>query len=187
MDFFLTGPCPLAPKGERPDPACASPYADEAVIDFLENRCGLSREHPLPGAIFDTHDKALDFWQARMREGALRAPFEVVHVDKANYLLFALAFRWISRLVYVRNPRSRQDVPTHILDFDGNILLRSDVSALMEGINGMEPAIPFEVVDDYTAFCETGYDFVTMAQSPRYAPATADRIMDLLRPYVIEI
>lgn len=227
MDFFLTGPCPLAPKGERPDPACASPYADEAVIDFLENRCGLSREHPLPGAIFDTHDKALDFWQARMREGALRAPFEVVHVDthsdlafgppgtdfvlkavlsrkpelrpalpnyragvkldEANYLLFALAFRWISRLVYVRNPRSRQDVPTHILDFDGNILLRSDVSALMEGINGMEPAIPFEVVDDYTAFCETGYDFVTMAQSPRYAPATADRIMDLLRPYVIEI
>ena len=70
---------------------------------------------------------------------------------------------------------------------DDNILLRSDVSALMEGVNGREPAIPFEVVDDYKTFCETGYDFVTMAQSPRYAPRTADRIMDLLRPYVIEI
>ena len=81
MDFFLTGPCPLGAQGAAPDPACAMPYADEEVIDFLENRCGLSRERPLPGAIFDTHDKALDFWCDRMREGALRAPFEVVHVD----------------------------------------------------------------------------------------------------------
>lgn len=227
MDFFLTGPCPLAAPGERPDPSCAAPYSNEKVIDFLERQCGLSRSHPLPGAIFDTHDKALDFWRARMQEGLLSAPFDVVHVDthsdlafgppgtdfvlravlsrrpdarpaienyrvgrkldEANYLLFALAFRWIRRLVYVRNPRSRQDVPGWILDGEGSILLRSDVSALMEKANGREPAIPFEVYDDYTVFCETGYDFVTMAQSPRYAPAAADQIMDLLRPYIREM
>lgn len=228
MDFFLTGPCPMAKPGERPDPACAEPYSDAQVIDFLENHCGLNREHPIPGAIFDTHDKALDFWRARMREGVLRAPFDVVHVDthsdlafgppgtdfvlkavlsrsvqereaietyranvkldEANYLLFALAFRWIGTLVYVRNPRSWQDVPRHILAREGGaIMLRSDVSALMERGNGMEPHIPFEVIEDYTTFCETGYDFVTMAQSPRYAPATADRVMDILRPYIREM
>lgn len=56
----------------------------------------------------------------------------------------------------------------------------------MEAMNGREPTIPFEVFDDYRQFRETGYDFVTMAQSPRYAPASADRIMRLLKPYILE-
>ncbi len=226
MDFFLTAPCPLAQYGERPDEACAQAYSDEEVIRFLEEQCGLSREHPIPGAIFDTHDKALDFWRSRLEEGSLKAPFEVVHVDthsdlafgppgtgyvmnvvlsrppaqrtafdsyragreldEANYLLFALAFRWINRLSYVRNPKSHQDIPGQILDSEGNIFLRSFVSSMMEGANGREPVIPFTVYDDYRTFSQSEYDFVTMAQSPRYAPASADRIMALLRPYIIE-
>ena len=120
--------------------------------------------------------------RARATLGAYR---EGKKLDEANYLLFALAFRWISRLAYVRNPKSHQDIPARLLDEAGNIHLRSDISALMEGINGREPVIPFEVFDDYRQFRETGYDFVTMAQSPRYAPASADRIMALLEPYVI--
>lgn len=227
MDFFLTDACPLAHRGERPAPSCAAPYAREEVVRFLEEQCGLSRAHPVPGAIFDTHDKALDFWAAQIAQEGLTTPFEVVHVDthsdlafgppgpdfvlkavltrrpqarstieayrqgkkldEANYLLFALAFRWVSRLVYVRNPRSQQDVPKRLLDASENILLRSDVSALMEGINGPEPAIPFEVIDDYKAFHETGFEYVTMAQSPRYAPQTADFIMELLSPYITKI
>lgn len=227
MDFFLSGPCPLAKKGERPDESCAEVYSDEEVIRFLEEQCGLSREHPVPGAIFETHDQALDFWAARMQEGSLAAPFEVVHVDthsdlafgppgtnyvlnvvlsrlpgeraqlvqyragteldEANYLLFALAFRWISRLSYVRNPKSHQDIPAQILDGGSNIHLRSFISAMMEGKNGREPVISFDVYDDYRAFRQHGYDFVTMAQSPRYAPESADRIMDILRRYIVEI
>lgn len=226
MDFFLTDACPLARPGERPDERSAQPYSDGEVVRFLEEQCGLSREQPVPGAIFETHDQALDFWAARIAEGTLQAPFEVVHVDthsdlafgppgpdfvlkavltrspksraaidayragvkldEANYLLFALAFRWISRLTYVRNPRSRQDVPGRLLNPGGDILLRSDVSALMEGINGKEPVVPFEAIDDYRTFHKAGYDFVTMAQSPRYAPKSADRIMQLLRPYIRE-
>jgi len=227
MDFFLSAPCPLAEYGKRPEESCARAYSDEEVRRFLEQQCGLSREHPVPGAIFDTHDKALDFWQARLQEGSLKAPFEVVHVDthsdlafgppgtgyvmnvvlsrreaqrvmiddyreiheldEANYLLFALAFRWISSLSYVRNPKSHQDIPKQLLDSDGNIFLRSYVSALMEGLNGREPVIPFDVYDDYRTFHQTGYDFVTMAQSPRYAPRSSDRIMDIVREYIAEI
>ncbi|MBE5799039.1 MAG: hypothetical protein E7321_03710 [Clostridiales bacterium] len=224
MDFFLSDPCPLAPLGERPDEGCARVWRDEDVIRFLEEQCGLSRRHPVPGAIFDTHDKALDFWHARMQEGRLTTPFEVVHVDthsdlafgppgtnfvlnvvlsrlpqqraaiddyhkaveldEANYLLFALAFRWISRLTYVRNPRSHQDIPRQLLDSDGNIHLRSFISQMMEGKNGKEPVVPFDVYDDYRQFKQTGYDFVTMAQSPRYAPESADRIMEIVRQYI---
>lgn len=224
MDFFLTDACPLAPLGERPPERCAQPYDDAEVIRFLEEQCGLSRERPVPGALFDTHDKALDFWAARLSDGTLSAPFEVVHVDthsdlafgppgpdfvlkavltrapqtraaianyragikldEANYLLFALAFRWVSRLTYVRNPRSRQDVPQRLLAGPGAIRLTSDIARLMEGVNGPEPEIPFTVIDDYRAFRDGGFDFVTMAQSPRYAPASADRIMGLLVPYI---
>jgi len=227
MDFFLSDPCPLAPLGERPDESCATAWHDEDVIRFLEEQCGLSPKHPVPGAIFDTHDKALDFWQTRLAEGRLKAPFEVVHVDthsdlafgppgtgyvlnvvlsrppqqradietyrkaveldEANYLLFALAFRWISRLAYVRNPKSHQDIPRQLLDAEGNIFLRSFVSQMMEGKNGRELAIPFDVYDDYRTFRQDGYDFVTMAQSPRYAPASSDRIMEILRRYITEI
>ena len=227
MDFFLTDACPLAPLGERPPERCAQPYDDAEVIRFLEEQCGLSREHPVPGAIFDTHDKALDFWAARLADGTLSAPFEVVHVDthsdlafgppgpdfvlkavltrapraratidsyragvkldEANYLLFALAFCWISRLTYVRNPKSREDVPAHLLGDPKHIRLTSDIARLMEGRNGREPEIPFFRVDDYRTFHETGFDFVTLAQSPRYAPASADRIMALVRPYIQEI
>lgn len=226
MDFFLTAPCPLAPLGERPDERCASAYSDEEVIRFLEEQCGLSCEHPIPGAIFDTHDKALDYWAARMAQGALTAPFEVVHVDthsdlafgppgtnyvlnvvlsrlpsqradiatyrkaveldEANYLLFALAFRWIDQLTYVRNPKSHQDIPPQLLDAQGNIHLRSFISAMMEGKNGREPVVPFSVYDDYTHFRQHGYDFVTLAQSPRYSPASADRIMEIVRRYIVE-
>lgn len=227
MDFFLTAPCPLAELGKRPDESCAEVYSDEEVICFFEEQCGLSREHPVPGAIFDTHDKALDFWRDRLCDGSLKMPFEVVHVDthsdlafgppgtgyvmnvvlsrpvaqrssidiyrngreldEANYLLYALAFRWISELTYVRNPKSLQDIPKHLLNEDGNIFLRSYISAMMEGMNGREPVIPFTVVDEYRAFRKTGYDFVTLAQSPRYSPESADRIMALLRPYIKEI
>ena len=224
MDFFLSDPCPLAPLGERPDERCASVWCDEEVVRFLEEQCGLSTQKPVPGAIFDTHDKALDFWAARLEEDRLKTPFEVVHVDthsdlafgppgtnyvlnvvlsrlpseraqigqyrqgteldEANYLLFALAFRWIDRLSYVRNPKSHQDIPKQLLDGEGNIHLRSFISQMMEGKNGREPVIPFDVYDDYRTFQQHGYDFVTMAQSPRYAPESADRIMEIVRRYI---
>ena len=227
MDFFLSDPCPLASLGERPDESCAEVWSDEEVIRFLEEQCGLSRAHPVPGAIFDTHDKVLDFWAARLNEGKLSTPFEVVHVDthsdlafgppgtnfvlnvvlsrmpeqraaidayrkaveldEANYLLFALAFRWIDRLAYVRNPKSHQDIPRHLLDGEGNIHLCSFISRMMESRNGKEPVIPFDVYDDYRTFRQHGYDFVTMAQSPRYAPQSADRIIEIMRRYIAQI
>lgn len=74
-----------------------------------------------------------------------------------------------------------------LLDGEGNIRLRSFISQMMESKNGREPVIPFDVYDDYRAFTRHGYDFVTMAQSPRYAPRSADRIMEIVRRYIIQL
>lgn len=108
MDFFLTDACPLAPLGERPPESCARPYGDEQVIAFLEEQCGLSRAHPVPGRIFDTHDKALDFWLAQMEAGKLQPPFDVVHVDTHSDLAFGPpGTDFVLKAVLTRNPRAR--------------------------------------------------------------------------------
>lgn len=229
LDFFLADCCPLAPLGERPALAGHEPWPADRVIDFLERQCGLSAAHPIPGRIFETHDKALCWWEELIAAGRLTAPFAVTHVDahsdlgighpgpgfvlynllammpeartdlqrwyetkkldEANYLLFALGMRRISALDNVRNPRSRADIPSAVLDpeRDDAIRLVSITSQMFTGKNGPEPSVPFRVYDDYTAFrAEAPYDFVSVAVSPRYAPPEADGLLPLFRRYMVE-
>ena len=81
LDFFLADCCPLAQMGKRPLLRGHEPWEPAAVRDYLENNCGLDREHPLPGRVFSTHDEALRFWAALMERNELHAPFHVTHVD----------------------------------------------------------------------------------------------------------
>ncbi len=81
LDFFLADCCPLAQANQRPALQGHEPWSAEAVRAFLEERCLLSREHPLPGQVFMTHDEALGYWTALMARGELKAPFHVTHMD----------------------------------------------------------------------------------------------------------
>jgi hypothetical protein len=113
--------------------------------------------------------------------------YEQHKLDEANYLLFALATRWVVSLDNVRNPRSRADIPQVLLDADGNIRLCSVASRLFESKNGTEPVIPFSNYPDYQAFSSPEpYDFVTLAMSPRYAPEEADCLRDIIGAYIAE-
>ena len=227
LDFFLEDCCPLAEYGSRPDAVGHAPWTEERVREFLEKNCGLNRKHKAPGAIFETHDEALLFWDRLIREKKLTVPFHVTHVDahsdlgigkpgpgyvldcvlaqqteirrdirrhydmhqldEANYLLFAVAFRWIGSLDNIRNPRSRPDIPERILSGENGeeIRLQSFSSRLMEARNGAEPVVPFRVFADYEAFrAEEGYDYVTLAWSPRYSPEEADRLIPVISSYI---
>jgi len=232
LDFFLTGVCYPARKGERPVEKGVIPWTDKAVRVFLENNLGLSREFPKPGQVFETHDGALEFWKGKMDSGALEAPFSVVHIDahsdlgigtpgpyfvldrvlarrpplradlpryysmqkldEANYLLFALAFRWISALVNVRNPFSQPDIPEEIVNRGpggeyASIKMRCPLAKILPQYDYGEPEIPFRVVNDYRAFRDRGdFDFVTLAISPRYAPKEADGLIGVVREYISE-
>lgn len=115
--------------------------------------------------------------------------YEMKQLDEANYLLFAIAFRWVSALENVRNPRSRADIPDFAHKNDSgeytHIKLSSFVSRLFEAKNGEEPVVPFTVYSDYTEFISKGeYDFISAARSPRYAPMEADSLMDVIGEYV---
>ena len=81
LDYFLADCCPLAEPGQRPVLQGHEPWDMDAVRLFLERDCGLSRERPLPGRVFATHDAALQYWTELMAQGKLQAPFHVTHVD----------------------------------------------------------------------------------------------------------
>ena len=109
-------------------------------------------------------------------------------LDEANYLLFALAFRRISKLENVRIPKSRPDIPKQILAGDEMIRLESLSSRIFESVNGKEPVIPFFVYNDYRLFRnDQNYDYVTAAISPRYLPSEGDHLVDIVREYIREI
>ena len=119
--------------------------------------------------------------------------FDDGKINIANYLLFALAFRWISDLTYCANPKKvKADIPEEIFEdgvpysncnnkFISNIKLRS---------NGYEtePEIPFTMIATYDEVDYAGdFDFVSLAQSPNYTPENADFIIDIFREYIEEV
>ncbi|MBR4635865.1 MAG: UPF0489 family protein [Clostridia bacterium] len=115
--------------------------------------------------------------------------YRMKQLDEANYLLFALAFRWVDALENVRNPRSRPDIPSFAEkngegEYD-HIRLSSFASALFEGKNGREPEIPFRVFSDYTAYhTESRFDLISLAISPRYSPREADALIEVVSDYI---
>lgn len=115
--------------------------------------------------------------------------YRMRQLDEANYLLFAVAFRWIDRLQNIRNPRSRPDIPAFAFkNASGeyaSIRLSSFASALFEGKNGREPEVGFTVFNDHKLFHQDGrYDFISLAVSPRYSPAEADALIPVIEEYI---
>ncbi|MBQ3552537.1 MAG: UPF0489 family protein [Clostridia bacterium] len=115
--------------------------------------------------------------------------YRMRELDEANYLLFALAFRWIDRLVNVRNPKSHNDIPKSILVDDGNFIqLRSFTSKFFVSAYGEEPKIQFKTYSDYSMYKDAkAFDFMSLAISPRYAPIQADDLISVICEYMCEI
>jgi len=53
---------------------------------FLEERCGLRTDAPVPGAVVDAHEGALGAWKEWVDQGALETPFDLVHLDAHSNL-----------------------------------------------------------------------------------------------------
>ena len=112
-------------------------------------------------------------------------------LDEANYLLYALAFRWVSRLENLRNPNSRPDMPLEIVFSRGAdglptaLWLTPPLAELFEKQNGPEPVITYrEYPDAWEYVADAPFDFVTLARSPRYAPAEADFLADVIGQFI---
>ncbi len=129
-----------------------------------------------------------------------------------DYLLFAVAYCWISKLTYCANPRGNKNdyIMGTMKDFKENHVedrptfntiqllynsglkmpYRSDSNETKANYilsSRKEPEVPFLIIPTIEDVKYDGdFDYIVMAQSPNYTPASADFIMEILREYIIE-
>lgn len=83
MDYFLKE-IPIIISENNTDRLPDEDYqvwSKDEVIDFLENKLGLSKETKIKGKIVTHHNEALYYWRKLIQEERLSIPFEVVHID----------------------------------------------------------------------------------------------------------
>ncbi len=120
-------------------------------------------------------------------------------VTQGNYLLFALAFRWIKSLTFVTHPEWRNDLfPYALKDFDlssGYLQLKSyrteDAERLFPGsekdvpVLTLEPEVPFRRVACGEYLANEPPDYLLVSRSPEYTPPLADGLLDAIREYMV--
>ncbi|MBS6509817.1 MAG: UPF0489 family protein [Paraclostridium bifermentans] len=125
-----------------------------------------------------------------------------------DYLLFAIAFRWVSKLTYVSNPNTYGDdyskfIMKNLSDSSkiiqlpyneysltqlNNILdIKERETKEKEYLNDsiLEPEVPFEILKNIDEVKYNGdFDLITFCISPNYTPESADFIIDIIREYI---
>jgi hypothetical protein len=81
LDFFLNDNAYRSGSDSGRLDSEYKPWSIFKVRHFLEERCGLSHDTPVPGRTVESHDRVIDFWQTLIKAGGLRVPFEVIHID----------------------------------------------------------------------------------------------------------
>jgi len=120
------------------------------------------------------------------------------YLNSANYLLFAIANHWVSRLTYIypaARGESARGVPNDLPDYvfqnqdphSGRIELRhyspEDVrsGATMQPLNVEDP-VPFSYIPS-AQFTITGITHIVVAQSRSYTPKSADCLLPVIGEY----
>lgn len=132
------------------------------------------------------------------------------HEGIGDYLLFAIAYQWISKLTYCANPKlTDNDYPPSILknfyenESNNQTIQLADITySLRVRSQGMkkesrekcfknaekDPEVPMLIIKTIKEVKFDGnFDFAVMAQSPNYTPKNADYIMDIFKEYIEEI
>lgn len=122
------------------------------------------------------------------------------NIDIGDYLLFGVAFRWFSKIIYCANPNCDCGaIPREIInrEVDPDLpkasrftikLKPSDTAGVPSNKIPNEPSTPLYIVPTVEEVkCRGQFDFISIAQSPNYTPENADFILDIFREYVDEI
>lgn len=129
-----------------------------------------------------------------------------------DYLLFAVAYRWLSSIIYCGNPcgECNDYILDTLKDFRDEPIWDKPVQNTIQLLHNpempfpqyddseytkqkyiqksrKEPEVPFLIIPTVEDVHFNGdFDFAVLAQSPNYTPASADYIMDVFRDYIIE-
>ena len=120
-------------------------------------------------------------------------------VKFGNYLAFAIACRWISRLEYCRHPESGKDLMWyHFKNLDiesGFIQLRKLERGVFDDIGltpnirdipvlELEPEVPFEIHDSKAFQTAVSFDFIVLSKSPGFTPPESDKLIPVIGRYI---
>ncbi len=119
-----------------------------------------------------------------------------------DYLLFAVSYRWIKKLVYVCNPVGLGDDYLWMILKDGiepndriQLAHNNDIRAIDIAMNQQEyyataihePEVEFDIIRNIENINYDGkFDYLTFCISPNYTPASADFIIELIKDYIEE-
>jgi len=122
-------------------------------------------------------------------------------LNEGNYLLFAIACRWVKTLTYVHHPESGEGeyIPYTFRDNEpssNQIQLKAgspesvrDMLALrrhdFDAVN-IEPLVPFLRVPGNQFRADDPIDLIFLCQSPMYTPHESDRLLPVIREYLNE-
>lgn len=117
-------------------------------------------------------------------------------LDEGNYLLYAIACKWINKLTYVHHPKGGNDIPEHIMkshDYSTNTI---QLKYYGPGTNAeticsrksqplhLEPEVEFIKVSCDSYKSKEKFDVVFLAQSPMYCPKTSDALIPIICEYI---
>ena len=105
LDFFLNkNAYPSGSDGARLGTEY-KPWHAARVRRFLEDRCGLSPDAPVPGRTVESHDEVLGFWRKLIKSGRLKIPFEVTHIDAHPDMLVGGGLYLTSEFLHIDSGR----------------------------------------------------------------------------------
>ncbi|MHA1130923.1 MAG: UPF0489 family protein [Candidatus Helarchaeota archaeon] len=119
------------------------------------------------------------------------------NLHEGNYLAFALACRWISRLTFVLHSLWRYDlvvyyfkdfyIPTGILQlkkYPKKELNRKFKKYFLKTTPlAFEPEVPYERIRHYNYITPKPFSFMVLSHSPSYTPKSADALIQIIQEY----
>jgi hypothetical protein len=116
-----------------------------------------------------------------------------------NFLLFAIACRWIGDLVYVFGDGGGGDELPYVMQgfargadhvqlaaMEGEQVDRLLRPSLKPTVAHLEPAVPYRSTPWRRFDADGAYDLVCLTRSPPYTPAAADQLFSAIRDTYIE-
>ena len=87
----------------------------------------------------------------------------------------------------IRNPKSLTAFPAEMKSGENKIRLYTAFSDLLEAKNGIGSEVEYVCHADYTAYrAKEGFDYISLAISPRYTPKSADGLAEIIKEYMKE-
>lgn len=117
-------------------------------------------------------------------------------LNEGNFLAFALACRWIKKLVYVHHPDAGDDtIHFYCKDFDENSgylempkydnnLLSNPYFYKDHNPISFEPVVPYQLIEGSKYYSDERFSYAFLTQSPKYTPRSSDGLMPVIMEYI---